>query len=62
MAEKPIPEYLTTGELSKLVNITVNALERMRCEGRGPPFVRFGRSVRYHWPTVQAWMAAQKAA
>ena len=40
-------EWLTTKEAAAELRLTVKGLERMRAEGRGPPFTRIGRAVRY---------------
>jgi predicted DNA-binding transcriptional regulator AlpA len=44
-----VAEYLGT---------TVPQLARLRWEGKGPTYVRLGRSIRYRWPDVDAWVEA----
>jgi hypothetical protein len=43
----PVAEYLET---------TVSNLARLRFEGRGPAYVRLGRSIRYRWEDVERWV------
>ena len=38
---------LTTQQAAWLLRVSRKTLERMRVEGRGPKFVKIGRSVRY---------------
>ncbi len=38
---------LTTQQAAWLLRVSRKTLERMRVEGRGPRFVKIGRSVRY---------------
>jgi predicted DNA-binding transcriptional regulator AlpA len=37
---------------------TVAQLARLRWEGKGPTYVRLGRSIRYRWSDVDAWVEA----
>ena len=39
--------YFTETELAELTSIAVQTLRNQRSEGRGFPYVKFGRSVRY---------------
>jgi predicted DNA-binding transcriptional regulator AlpA len=49
------PEYLTTKQAATKVNLSRYALEKYRCSGSGPPFVRFGGHVRYQLHELLAW-------
>ncbi len=51
---------LSVKELAPALNISVVTLNKMRCQGDGPPYFTIGRSVRYRWGEVQAWLEAQK--
>jgi hypothetical protein len=44
--QKPIAEFLGLSE---------RTMERLRLEGRGPAFHKFGRRVMYQWRDVLAW-------
>jgi excisionase family DNA binding protein len=51
-------EMLTAAELARELKVSRRTLARWRSEGSGPPFVRVGRSPRYRWADVQAWLRA----
>lgn len=51
---------LTTEALAELVGVEVRTIERWREAGTGPPFMMFGRTIRYHPTRVQAWMLARE--
>ena len=40
-------QHLTERQLAEAWNMSVRTLQRWRVEGKGPPFVRIGRAVRY---------------
>jgi len=41
-------EMLTPKEFAKAKKVSISWLAKARKRGDGPPFVRFGRSVRYY--------------
>src|ERR1700741_896033 len=45
-------ELLTPKEYAKAAKVSVSWLAKARKRGDGPPFVRFGRSVRYFPPGI----------
>ena len=47
-----------TAEVAKYLGTTVPQLARLRWEGKGPTYVRLGRSIRYRWSDVDAWVEA----
>lgn len=51
---------LTTDDLAAMVGVKPRTVERWRAAGEGPPFMLFGRSIRYHPARVQAWMLARE--
>jgi len=52
--------YLSEPQLSQRYAIPARSLQRWRCTGDGPPFVRLGpRRVAYRLSDVEAWMAAR---
>lgn len=51
---------LTTDDLADMVGVEVRTIERWRKSGDGPPFMLFGRTIRYHPARVQAWMLARE--
>ena len=59
---EPLPEYLTTNEVSLLTKYKKSALEALRAKGLGPPFYKQGFSVRYRRDEVCAWIEAERFA
>ena len=51
-------EYVNTRELAEVTGVSASTWNKRRLTGDTPPFVKVGASVRYHLPTVMAWMAA----
>jgi hypothetical protein len=51
-------EVIDTEELARRTHtgVTTWAKRRMLGEPHTPPFLKFGRSVRYRWADVCAWM------
>jgi len=55
--------WLSPKEASRYLSVSLNALERMRRVGGGPPFAKLGRrTVRYRVPDLDAWMASRVVA
>jgi hypothetical protein len=50
--------YLTSYETARLIKFSAAALRKWRREGRGPPFIRVGRQIRYVASCVHAWAKA----
>ena len=45
-----VQEMLTPKQYAALVKVSVSYLAKARQRGDGPPFLRFGRSIRYFPP------------
>jgi hypothetical protein len=45
--------YLTPKQLAPLVGKTSQSLANDRFLGKGLPYIKNGKSVLYHWPTVE---------
>ena len=54
------PEYVDVNGLAELTGISASTWNKRRLTGDSPPFVRVGRSVRYHVPTSRAWLTARQ--
>lgn len=52
----PPPALYTPDELSAYLGVPKKTLEFWRSTGSGPPFVRFGRSIRYPGDLLVSWM------
>ena len=48
-------------QLSTLTGIPAKTWQHFRYVGKGPPFVKIGRSVRYRPSEVESWLATNKA-
>lgn len=56
-ARAAFPEPLIKAEqVAQLVGTSVGQLAQWRFHGDGPPFIKLGRSVRYRWSDVEAWL------
>lgn len=53
-------QYLTEKQVSELTGIAVQTLRNQRCEGRGFPYVKIGKSIRYPKNDVIADMESRK--
>jgi excisionase family DNA binding protein len=52
---------LTTKEAADYLRLSERTLERLRCSGLGPKFVKCGRSVRYRQTDLDEWIASRIA-
>ncbi len=51
-----VPALLTRPEAAEYLRLKTQTLAAMACHGRGPRFVRCGRSVRYRLADLDGWM------
>jgi hypothetical protein len=51
------PEYVDTNTLATITGVSASTWNKRRLTGDTPPFIKVGRSVRYHLPTARVWMA-----
>jgi predicted DNA-binding transcriptional regulator AlpA len=51
--------YLNQSETARKLRLSERTLERMRVEGRGPRFRKFGRRVVYADDDIDAWADAR---
>jgi excisionase family DNA binding protein len=51
-------ELLTAGETANLLRCSLRTLDRERAEGRGCPFIRIGRRIRYRRSDLDAFITA----
>ena len=47
--------YLNTMQAAKYLGVNRKKLDRMRCEGGGPAYYKFGNSVRYRLEDLEEW-------
>jgi len=48
---------LTVHEAASYLRLSIRTLERLRCTGLGPKYVKVGRSVRYQQSLLDEWLA-----
>jgi len=54
----PDPDLIDTHELARLLSMSPVTLKRWRREGKGPPFIIVGDSVRYSRIALAAYLEA----
>jgi|CryGeyStandDraft_6_1057127.scaffolds.fasta_scaffold27508_3 hypothetical protein len=52
--------YLGEKAVSGITNIPVQTLRNFRCQGKGIPYSKFGRSVRYRLQDVLEFMESHR--
>jgi hypothetical protein len=43
-------------EVARILNVSCYWLQRARCEGRGPDYIKFPRAVRYEPEAIERWI------
>ncbi len=49
-------DFINEEQLENKLNIPKGALRRRRHRGLELPYIKLGSSIRYHWPTVRAFL------
>lgn len=57
---QPPREFLTSRQLAELLGISESTAILWRMQGKGPAFIKVGRSVRYDRADVDAWLASNR--
>lgn len=60
MASTPRDGLATPAQAAAYLGKSVQALAILRHRGRGPIYIKAGRSIRYEWADVDAWLEAGK--
>ena len=55
-----LPPVATTNETAAFLRLGRSTLSKMRLSGRGPAYVKAGRSVTYRREDVLAWLREQR--
>lgn len=53
------PRYLNNNETAAFLRLSPRTLEKLRVEGGGPRFHKFGRRVVYALPDLEIWANAR---
>ena len=48
-----------TEQAAKILDVTKSTLEAWRCRGGGPPFIRYGRAVRYRESDLESFIQSR---
>lgn len=51
--------YLDQNALASILNVSPRTLEGKRQRGDGPPYIKVGKLIRYHWGTTKKHYAEQ---
>jgi excisionase family DNA binding protein len=57
MLDRPL---ITRDEIANILRVTRSYLDSAALKGKGPPFFRVGRSIRYDRAIVAEWLANQR--
>jgi excisionase family DNA binding protein len=52
--------YLTTADAARYLAIGRQTLPKLRLRGSGPPFLKFGRTVRYSIEDLDEWARTRR--
>lgn len=55
-----LDNLLTPPALAKGLDVTERTLSEWRITGRGPAFIRLGKTVRYRQSAVETWLLSQE--
>lgn len=58
-ATTPAP-LMDSTPVSKWLDISPNALAKMRMDGTGPAFIKIGSRIKYHPDDVAEWIASNR--
>jgi excisionase family DNA binding protein len=58
----PDSPLLTRAEIASALSVTRDYLDHAARRGEGPPYIKFGRLIRYDRSAVSEWLAAQAGA
>jgi predicted DNA-binding transcriptional regulator AlpA len=56
----PTIVLLTPHEAAKLLKVSTSWLAKARMRGDGPPYIKFGKPVRYTEAALQAWLKSHQ--
>lgn len=54
--------FVTTDTAARFLSLSPHSLECYRSGGYGPPYYKFGKSVRYAVSDLESWIARQRVA
>ena len=54
------PELLRTASAAAVAGLSASTLNKLRCTGGGPAFLKLGRAVRYKRDDLEDWLDSQR--
>ena len=60
MPLKPEIEVLTPKEAAELLRVSLSWLAKARMSVDGPPYIKFGKSIRYSKAALLAWLRSHQ--
>ena len=51
-----LKEFVDARELERVTSVAKSTWDKRRVTGDTPPYIKIGRSVRYHLPTAIEWL------
>jgi predicted DNA-binding transcriptional regulator AlpA len=60
MEKKNLARALPLQAAANYLGLAVSTLNKLRCTGGGPVFLKLGRSVRYSPDDLEDWLAARR--
>lgn len=54
--KKGVPQQLTVRDVAAVTGLSISLMNKLRREGGGPKFKKFGKSVRYDLNDVTEWL------
>lgn len=56
----PIIKLLTPNEAAKFLKVSLSWLAKARMRGDGPPYIKFGKSIRYSEAALLEWLKSHQ--
>lgn len=53
-------EYLTEGQTGQALDVQIPTLRNWRSQGKGPDYIKIGRTVKYPIDGIQAFLKANR--
>ena len=60
MQEKGHECALPVREAANYLGLSISTLNKLRCSGGGPPFLKLGRAVRYSPDDLKEWLDSRR--
>ena len=51
---------LRVADAAAILNLSISTLNKLRCSGDGPPYMKIGRAVLYEPNDLNSWLAGRR--